>query len=34
MNPHRGQQGGSAFVYPITVGPDAIDELDHVNNAV
>ena len=34
MNPQRGQEGGSAFVYPITVGPDAIDELDHVNNAV
>ena len=34
MNPQSGQEGGSAFVYPITVGPDAIDELDHVNNAV
>ena len=28
MNPQRGQEGGSAFVYPITVGPDAIDELE------
>ena len=34
MTDRVGSNDGSDFVYRIMVGADAIDELDHVNNAV